>query len=195
MDILHAAENFKIIGEKVMKKSLRIFTLVFILIVLISNTVLAAPTSEQIQNQKEQLQSDKDKLKKAQDKRFEIEQKIENLDNQIEGVMDKIKENKKQIDKTQEDIKTAEKELKQADEDIKAEQELFSKRIRAIYINGIDGYLDILLGAKGFNDFLSRIEAVKSIVELDKKITTNIKLKQEELNNKKQILNDQNNKQ
>lgn len=143
-----------------MKKRLRIFVLVFTLIIVISNPVLAAPTSEQIQSQREQLQADKEQLKKAQDKRFEIEQKIENLDNQIEEVMDKIKENKKQIDKIEEDIKITEKELKQAEEDLKAEQNLFNKRMRAIYINGIDGYLGIILEAKGFSDFLSRIETV-----------------------------------
>jgi peptidoglycan hydrolase CwlO-like protein len=192
VNILHAVKNLKIIGDKVMKKRLEIFTLVFTLIVVISNPVLAAPTTEQVQIQKEQLQADKAQLKKAQDKRFEIEQKIENLDNQIEDVMDKIKENKKQIDKAKEDIKTAEKELKQAEEDTKAEQDLFNKRMRAIYINGIGGYFDVILGAKGLSDFLSRIETVKSIIQLDQKITTNLKLKQQELNSKKQALNEQN---
>ena len=177
-----------------MKKKLRIFILVITIVAVINKPVFAAPTSVQVQNQKEQLQADKNALKKAQDKSFEIEQKLENLDNQVEEVMDQIQDNNKQIKNIQEETLVAEKELKQAEEDIKKEQDLFNKRMRAMYINGIDGYLNIILESKGFNDFFSRIEALKSIINLDKKITANIRLKQEELNDKKEKLTEQNTK-
>jgi peptidoglycan DL-endopeptidase CwlO len=177
-----------------MNKKLKVFILVFTIAATISKPVFAAPTSIQVQNQRQQLQADKNELKKAQDKRFEIEQKIENLDNEVEEVMDQIQENKKQIKNIQEETLVTEKELKQAEEDIKTEQDLFNDRMRAIYINGIDGYLSIILESKGFNDFLSRIEALRSIIELDKKITANISLKQQELNDKKVKLSEQNSK-
>ncbi|QAA32803.1 NlpC/P60 family protein [Clostridium manihotivorum] len=176
-----------------MKNKLKVFILVLAVFAAISRPVLAAPADEQVQTQRQQLQADKNELKEAQDKRFEIEQKIENLDNQIEEVMDEIENNKKKIVNIQTDIKNAEKDLKESEENLKREQDLFNKRMRAMYINGVDGYIDIILGSTGFNDFLSRIEAVKSIIALDKKITTNIKIKQEELNNKKTKLIDQNN--
>jgi peptidoglycan DL-endopeptidase CwlO len=177
-----------------MNKKLKVFILVFTIVATISKPVFAAPTSIQVQNQRQQLQADKNELKKAQDKRFEIEQKIENLDNEVEEVMDQIQENKKQIKNIQEETLVTVKELKKAEEDIKIEQDLFNNRMRAIYINGIDGYLSIILESKGFNDFLSRIEALKSIIELDKKITANISLKQQELNDKKVKLSEQNSK-
>jgi len=176
-----------------MKNKLKVFILVLAVFAAISRPVLAAPADEQVQTQRQQLQADKNELKEAQDKRFEIEQKIENLDNQIEEVMDQIQENKNQISKIQNDIKITEQELKQSEEDLKKEQDLFNKRMRAMYINGVDGYIDIILGSTGFNDFLSRIETVKSIIELDKKITTNIKVKQQDLNDKKVKLTSQNN--
>jgi cell wall-associated NlpC family hydrolase len=106
--------------------------------------------------------------------------------------MDQIEQNKKQIKNIQFETLAAEKELKQAEEDIKAEQDLFNNRMRAIYINGIDGYLNIILESKGFNDFLSRVEALKSIIELDKKITANIRQKEDELNDIKENLEEQN---
>ncbi|GAA0730175.1 NlpC/P60 family protein [Clostridium malenominatum] len=177
-----------------MKGRLRYFTLIFTIVVSVHKPVFAAPTSEQIQSQREQLQADKNNLKRAQEKRFEIEQKIENLDVEIEDTMDAMEQNKKQINKIQEDIKASEKELKQAEEDIKIEQEVFDKRIKAIYINGIGGYLDILFEANGFSDFLSRVDNLKRIIELDKKIIAEIKLKQEQLNSKKEELNKQNDK-
>jgi peptidoglycan DL-endopeptidase CwlO len=177
-----------------MKKRVKIFILAFTIAAVINKPVFAAPTSTQVQSQREQLQADKNELKKAQDIRFEIEQKLESLDSQVEEVMDQIQENKKQIKNIQEDTLVAKKELKKVEEDIKIEQDLFNKRMRAMYINGVDGYLNIILESKGFNDFFSRIEALKSIIQLDKKITANISLKQKELNNRKVKLSEQNTK-
>jgi cell wall-associated NlpC family hydrolase len=176
-----------------MKRFIRYGALILTIVISIHTSVIAAPTNEEVQSQRQQVQTDKNALKQAKDKRFEIEQRIENLDNQIEEVMDQIESNKKSIVKIQEEIKIAERDLKASEEDLKKEQDLFNKRIRAMYINGIDGYIDIILSSRGFNDFLSKIEAVKSIIELDKKITANIKIKQEELNSKKAKLSEQNN--
>lgn len=175
-----------------MKKTIIYLMLIFIITAVVHKPVLAAPNQEQVQAQRQQLQEDKNELKQAQERRFELEQKIENLDNQIEEVMDQIESNKKQMKQGQEDIKTSEGDLKKAEEDLKIEQELFNSRMRAFYINGIDSYLEILLDANGFSDFLSRVELLKSIIEQDKKITEDIKLKQEALNVKRDNLKKQN---
>jgi peptidoglycan DL-endopeptidase CwlO len=177
-----------------MKKGIRIFTLVFTITAVINKPVFADTLSDQLQNQNNQLQSDKSELKKAQANSFEIEQRLENLDNQIETVMDEVQVNKTTINNAKQVILATEKELKQSEEDIKSEQELFNKRIRAIYINGVDGYVNVLLESNGFSDFLSRVGTLKSIMELDKKITTNIRVKQIDLNNKKEELNNINEK-
>lgn len=177
-----------------MKKGIRIFTLVFTIVAVINKPVFADTLSDQLQNQKNQLQLDRSELKKAQENSFEIEQKLENFDNQIESVMEEIQANKNTINNVKQEISVTEKELKQSEEDIKNEKDLFNKRIRAIYINGVDGYLSVLLEANGFSDFLSRIETLKSIFELDNKITTNIRVKQEDLSNKRKELDSQNQK-
>jgi cell wall-associated NlpC family hydrolase len=176
-----------------MNKRIKSFILAFTLVSMISGPVLAAPTDSQVQSQKNQLQADKNELKKAQDRRFEIEQEIETLDMHIEEVMAQIQDIKKQIETIKKETVAAEKELKQSEEDLKKEQDLFNNRMRAMYINGIDSYLEVILKAEGFNDFLSRLEALKSIIEADKKIKTNIRLKQEELNTKKVKLSEKNN--
>lgn len=168
-----------------MKKGIRIFTLVFTVAVLINKPVFADTLSDQ-------LQSNQSELKKAQANSFEIEQRLENLDNQIETVMDEIKVNKNTINNSKQEILVTEKEIKQSEEDIKNEQDLFNKRVRVIYINGVDGYLNVLLESNGFSDFLSRVETLKSIIELDKKITTNIRVKQVDLSNKREELNNKN---
>jgi len=117
-----------------------------------------------------------------------IEGNIENLDNQIGDILHKIDDNKNQIDKTQKNMKVAENELKISQDNIKKEQDLYNLRIRAIYINGSDGYLNVLLDSKGLGDFISRIDMVKKIVEFDNKIIISYKTKQSEVINKRDKL-------
>ncbi|MDW8802152.1 NlpC/P60 family protein [Clostridium sp. A1-XYC3] len=114
----------------------------------------------------------------------ELERSIENLDNQIEGVMDKIDQNKNQILTKEKDIKSSENELKAAETELNKQRELFSKRMRAIYINGSSGYLDMLLDSKGLGDFVSKVDMAKRIISFDNKVISNYTAKQKDIANK-----------
>lgn len=177
-----------------MNKLIRYVALTLITTIFINSTVLAEPLSTQLQNQKNQLQQNQKALKDAQSQAEDLEIKLENLDNQIEDVMTQISDNKKQIDTTKQSIIKSENDLKKAQDDLKAEKDLFGERIKALYLSGYKGYLDIILSSKGFSDFLSNIEAVKKIIEYDKKIVANLNIKKEEINRKKDALNAENTK-
>jgi peptidoglycan hydrolase CwlO-like protein len=150
--------------------------------------VLADPTEDdlnnQLQQQQNQLNQNKSALDQIQDKRQAMEQNIEKFDFQIEGYLRQIDDTKKKIDHTQKDISSAEIDIKKAEADIQEEKDLFNKRIRALYISGSTGYLNILLEAKGLNDLFSRIEAIIKITEADKKIIADLNMKKDEINKK-----------
>lgn len=118
----------------------------------------------------------------------EMEASIEKLDNQIQDVMTKVNNNNKQIEKTQKDIKTAENNLKTTENDTKKQQDLLSKRMRAMYISGSNGYLSILLDANGIEDFISRVDMVKTVINHDNKVISNYKAKIKDINSKKDAL-------
>ncbi|MFL0247634.1 NlpC/P60 family protein [Candidatus Clostridium stratigraminis] len=168
------------------------------IIISIGVPVFADPSEDQLnnqlQNQQNQLQKNSNSLQEIQGKRQEIEHSIEKLDFQIEGLMRDINDTKSKIQQTQDQIKLAEADILKAEEDMKAEKDIFNKRMRAMYINGADGYLNILLEASSFNDFLSRIEAVEKIIQADSKIMSNLKIKKDDVSQKKKILDDKNNK-
>lgn len=124
----------------------------------------------------------------------ELERNIENLDNQIEDVMGKITDNKKQIEIKEKDIKNSESELKTAENDIKKEKELFSSRMRALYINGSTGYLGMLLDSSGFEDFISKVDMISRIISFDNKIISNYKIKQKNIADKMDKLKEENSK-
>ncbi|MBL4934733.1 C40 family peptidase [Clostridium sp. YIM B02515] len=181
-----------------MNKKILALLLALGMVTSVSVQVFAEPSESELNSklkqQQSQLQNSKNSLKGIQDKREELEGKIEMLDVQIEGLMRQMSDTNKKIDQTQKDIKAAENDIKKAEDDMKDEKELFNKRMRAMYVSGLDGYLDILLDSKGLNDFISRIEAVRSIAEADKKVIADLTAKKDEVNKKKQSLDDQNKK-
>lgn len=175
------------------KKVAALFTALSI--VCFTNSVaLADPLSDKLNSQKQQLEKDKNSLSDAKKKREAAEIEIEKLDNQIESLMKEINDTKTNISKTQDNIKIAQKDLEVAQKNIEKEQDLFNKRIRAMYINGTGSYVSVILESKGLSDFISKIEAVKKVMEFDKKVIANLKEKRQVVQGKKDVLDAQNSK-
>jgi peptidoglycan DL-endopeptidase CwlO len=183
-------------GVLLLKKRMISLLMALGIVVSASVPVFANPNetqlNSQLSQQQNELQKDKQALEELRSQREEIEQAIEMLDLDIEELMRNLDDIKKQIQQKQKDIKAAETDIKKAEDDMKAEKELYNKRIRAMYINGVDGYLNILLDSKGFNDFFSRIEAVKRIAEADKKIIQELNARKQEVTKKKEALDGEN---
>ncbi len=162
-----------------MKKT-KIFVATLLIILATNGAVSAKPSSTNSEDPKVQVES--------------MEMNMEKLDNQIEDVLNKIEQNKNKITTTQKDIKTTEVKLKESEKNIKNEQELFNKRIRAMYVNGSEGYLSVLLDSKGIGDFIGRVDVVTKVIDYDKKVIEKFKVKQKDINTKKQALISENNK-
>jgi peptidoglycan hydrolase CwlO-like protein len=165
-----------------------------ILIIAMSTTVIADPLSDRLREQQNQLNESNSQYKSAKDKVEAIEKQIEHFDMQIEIIMGEIQDNKTQIKSMQNDIELSEKDITKAEEDIKEEQELYNERMRAMYMNGSVGYLDVILGAEDLSDLFEKVEAVKKITELDKEIVKELKGKQEELRLKQEKLKEEQDK-
>ncbi|MBW9152018.1 NlpC/P60 family protein [Clostridium estertheticum] len=138
--------------------------------------------------------SDKAKIKQVQTQRSALETKVEMMDSQIEKILSKIKSNEKNINNTQNNIKQSKINIAKAEDDIKAEQVLFDKRMRVMYMNGTSSYVDVLLDSKGVEDFISRLEDVKTIINFDKKVIDDLQTKKATINLKKVALDKENTK-
>ncbi|NNU75961.1 C40 family peptidase [Clostridium estertheticum] len=138
--------------------------------------------------------SDMAKIKQVQTQRSSLETKVEMMDSQIEKILSKIKSNEKNINNTQNSIKESKINIAKAQDDIKAEQALYDKRMKVMYMNGTSSYVDILLDSKGIDNFMSRLEDVKTIINFDKKIINDLQTKKEAINLKKVALDKENTK-
>nr|WP_269205670.1 C40 family peptidase [Clostridium botulinum] len=153
-----------------------------------TSSVIASPLSDKLKQQQNTLQQNQTNYKNAQNKIQQLESKIETFDNQIEGLMREIQENKSKISSLQNDINKSQKEIVKAKKDIKEEQELYNQRMRTMYMNGVGGYLEVILGAENLGDLFQKVEAVKKLSDLDKKIVKQLRNKQENLQAKQDKL-------
>ena len=138
--------------------------------------------------------SDKAKIQQVQTQRNDIENKVEIMNNQLKTIMSKIKDNENNITITQKYIKQTKTNIAKAEVDIKAEQIIFDKRMRVMYMNGSSSYINIMLGSNGIDDFISRLENIKKIVTFDQNVINDMKTKEVAINLKKVALDTGNTK-
>jgi peptidoglycan hydrolase CwlO-like protein len=150
--------------------------------VIMNGTVLASPSSTNSQ------------ISEIQKQKQDLETKVEKSDNQITEMMKQIDGNKKSIEKITSDIKATGQELTSAENSIKGQQDIFNKRIRAMYIHGTDSYLGVILESDSLSDFISKMDTIKKIVGFDEKIINDLKEKKDTIAKKKEALNNENNK-
>ena len=129
--------------------------------------------------------SDKAKIKQVQTQRNDLENKVDRIDQQLVTSMSEINSNANDITITQNRIKETQINIEKAEANIKSEQIIFDNRMRSMYINGTSSYVEIILGSKGFDDFMSRVKNIKLIITFDKNIIDGLNTKKAAINLKK----------
>ncbi|KZL89444.1 NlpC/P60 family protein [Clostridium magnum] len=121
-----------------------------------------------------------------------LESSIEKLDSQIEQTLKNIDENNNGITKTENDIKKLQDQINYAENDIKDHKSVLNKRARAFYINGINGYMEMIMDSKNFDDFISRVDSIKRIMSYDEDIMNDLSKKKQEIVEQKEKLQQEN---
>ncbi len=163
------------------------------LVLSIGTTVYAQPTVDSLNRQKQQLENQKNQynqnVQQSQLNADSAEKDINNLNMQIDQLDSKlgkltrtISDTKAKISAKEVEIQVSQKNLDKAEADIKSEQDLFNKRMRAMYVAGPDQYISVLFSSKDFNDFLTRIQGIVSIINFDNKIIKDLSDKREKIN-------------
>ncbi|MGH4140844.1 NlpC/P60 family protein [Clostridium sp.] len=158
------------------------------LVTTISMPTFADPLSDKLNNQKSHLEDQKSAYKKAQSVVDNIEISIEKMDADIEKVLADVHKTEVKIGETQQEIEKTKESIQVAEANIKDEEDLFNKRMRSMYMNGVDSYLEILLDSEGVEDLISRVENIKKIVEYDNKIIGELTVKKSKIEEQKVAL-------
>jgi Uncharacterized protein conserved in bacteria len=121
-----------------------------------------------------------------------LESSIEKLDSQIEQTLKNIDDNNNGITKTENDIKKLQDQIGYAENDIKDHKSVLNKRARAFYISGVNGYMEIIMDSKNFDDFISRVDSIKRIIGFDEEIITDLNKKKQTIVEQKEKLQQEN---
>ncbi len=126
------------------------------------------------QNTKAELQMRKRELsKKLQEASNEVRKEAKNkdaLDKQIRLAESEIDVSNSYINELDEEISQAEADIARIQEEIKEKVKTLKKVLCAIYVAGDTSTLDIILGAKDFEDFLDKVDIVRSVGQTIKKL-------------------------
>jgi len=167
-----------VIGKRGIDLKKAFFTLIAMVVLLFGSIVLPNTAHADPANLDE-VKAERQKLKaKLSDKELEIAEvldEIEELHNELVRIEEALKANKEQIKKTEKDIDKYEEEIAKIQEEIdllnieiEKRSEILKTRISSYQLNGGNiNYLEVLLGATDFNDFISRISAVTRITNAD----------------------------
>ena len=123
---------------------------------------------------KKQLQSDltdaKAIKKELENLKADVTAYIETIDSNLADVQDKIEELKTLIDEKQAEIDETTLELEEAVATEEAQYEAMKKRIKFIYERGDSLYMEIMLSASSFSDFLTKADYVDMLEAYDRKL-------------------------
>ncbi|WP_075982932.1 murein hydrolase activator EnvC family protein [Bacillus massilinigeriensis] len=130
-------------------------------------------------------------IEKLQGQQNDVKEELTQINITIQDTQNKIVEKKEQIQDTKTEIKKLEKEIAELTKRINKRNELLKERARSFQENGgTVSYLDVLMGAQSFSDFIDRVSAVATIVEADQDILREQKADKELLEKKQKQVED-----
>ena len=94
-------------------------------------------------------------------------------------------------DALQSKINDNQAKLNQKKAEVEQRKKIYRKRLRQIYINGQVNYLDVLLGAKDFGDFASRMYLLQKIISSDIEMLTQLQKAEAEIKSRQDELDAQ----
>lgn len=144
-------------------------------------TPAAAQSQEEIDRMRRQIQQFQQQLERLQNQQNQTRQRINQLRNQgrqLESelarldrerneIEDRIAATKARLEEAERRLQEAQQALKEAEERLAHRNDLLARRVRAIAERGMVGYLEVLLSAQDFADFLSRFYMLRTIIDQD----------------------------
>lgn len=93
-----------------------------------------------------------------------------------------------EIGNIQNQIYVTEGELAEAEEELVDQEDLFNRRLRAMYEQGTATYMEVLFSASSFGEFLTRLNNLIIIAENDLQLLEEIQARRDEIKEKKEEL-------
>lgn len=167
-----------------MNKKIKLIISVMICTNLVATSAMADEISDKKQQSsgiKEEIGSGKEKIKELEKNKEDVLQNIEDLNEEINTLDNEIYKLKLDMDKATTKIGDLNEKAEKLEKDLEDNKDIMYKRMRTLYKNQEQGYIEALLESKGFSDFFNRLEVVKTILDFDKGVLSDFANSQKEL--------------
>src|SRR5690554_5706027 len=182
-----------------MKNPLKLFAVFVAAILLFQVPAAYAESLSDLKNKRNQVEQQKKQINKEinskssqiktnENKQAQLLAQIDALVDQISKTNKEIASVEKEITKANNDIAKLEEEIRLLQEKIEQRDALLEERARALQANGSVSFLDVLLGAESFVDFIDRYSAVNTLMEADRQIIRDQKNDKQTLEEQKALL-------
>lgn len=157
--------------------------------------VARASALDDLQRELEQLHREMDALLKkitsthVQEKQVLVD--LARIETQLDNTIAKLNRLERDLSFLQGEIKVAEADLAAAEAHLARRQDYLAKRVRAIYEGGSVVYLEVLLGATSFSDFLGRFDLLRQLISKDNELLSAVKQERAEVAARKAALESQ----
>ena len=176
------------IGEKIKQFSA-------VLLVVTLCTIALPAAAEDVSDLKKQqniISSKIENIKKAvsevNKEKKSILQELTELEHKLDQATRELNETEAKLRITRQNIAKTTAELNKAQAKVDEQKDTLSFRMRNLYKTGPVDYIEVLLDASSFSDFLTRLDLVKCVIEADKQLLAEFREKQDLVAKKKQEL-------
>jgi len=123
-----------------------------------------------LQEIRQQSQNIRDMLNTNKSEQASIQAEIQEIDSNIAATQKEVDALNDNIDVLEDSIDVLQGEIDQLEDKLVKQQSLLGDRLVCMYEGGDVTYLEVLLGARDFQDFLTRMDLVNSIISQDKSL-------------------------
>lgn len=150
-----------------------------VLFVFTGITAMAASNIDQkkqeLKEVNEEIENTEERLEEVKQQQDEVVAKLQDIEKQLKQKERELNKLEKELQSTQEELEMTRKELERAIEEAEKQEKLMADRIRAIYMNGVPSYLELLLESKSINEFLDRMVMVQQLIAFDIQVLDQMK--------------------
>lgn len=153
-----------------------------------SYQAFATPASD---GQKESIETTRNKYNELNSKANTLEAKVMELTGKMNPLIVATQENDKQIATIQAQSKQIEADISALQKEIEEKQQILGLRMRSVYKSGgSSNYLAMLISSENVGDFISKMNGISKIMQLDNEVIADIEADKAKLDEQIKALDD-----
>jgi murein DD-endopeptidase MepM/ murein hydrolase activator NlpD len=180
-----------VIISNVTKKLIFLSLVLFFFSIYFLHSAQGASLQERLNDTRQKIFHQEKQVKESKKEVKSYASQVAQVENNIVTVEDQVISTQNKLDQALIALQLTERQLKEVEAELALSTRILEQRLRNIYVEGQVSYLEVILGAKDFGDFIIRYELLKKILAEDNELVGEVMAQQQEAAQKKEALQQQ----